>query len=60
MSYMRRPRTANEMRQFDPELAEYGVKIRGKRKPKNLPNSWDDIPVQRFRCWKVNRQTQYR
>ena len=59
----RHPRTHNEMRSYDPEtLAEYGIKIRGKRKPRNLPNAWDDYyrSDALSKSWKDHRGTQYR
>ena len=33
---------------------------RGRRKPKVLPNHWDDVPRTVENGWKANRKTQYR
>ena len=40
----RHPKTRNETRQYFGAIISDFVKIRAKRVPKNLPNSWDDIP----------------
>lgn len=43
MPVLRRPRTANEIRQSgDPEVAAF---VRGRRKAHRLPTRWDDQQV---------------
>lgn len=50
--WLRYPRTQNEMRaNADPEIRQY---VRPARRPICLPNSYDDIPRSRSRCWKDN------
>lgn len=56
--YYRHPRTTSEKR------SSYENKdlIRPARNAKNLPNSWDDIIVDRYKnsfCWKNIRKTKY-
>lgn len=51
----RRPRTLNVKSQtsvmlHDEDIMGYGVKIRGKRRPNNLPDDWDDIPRSDYGC----------
>ena len=51
--FHRNPRSINEMRvAADPEMAQF---IRAKRRPHNLPNSWDDIPrsQNKYKPWRV-------
>jgi hypothetical protein len=61
-NYFRYPKTTNEMRQFyasnDNELG-IRIKVRGRRRIKSLPNSWDDIYSKSQRCWKVYRKHQW-
>ncbi len=42
---------------------EYGIKLRGKRSPRSLPDAWDDLPsdVTSNKCWKdrTKRKRQY-
>lgn len=54
--YFRHPKTAQEKRKYydHPEL------VRGKRTPRNLPDSYDDYWVKKQRNWKSKRKTQYR
>ncbi len=61
--YYRHPRTLNEMWQYESTLInelDINVKIRCRRKPNRLPNSWDDIYKERKRSWKNYRKTQWR
>lgn len=46
-SYFRRPKTTNEIRQYFDAINSNFIKIRAKRAPNNLPNSWDDIRARR-------------
>lgn len=51
--YFRNMRTLNELRQAaDPEISKY---IRPKRRPQNLPNSWDDVPRSEEKRWTVRQ-----
>ena len=53
-------RRANGVRSDEDSHYEY---VRGGRKGKNLPNSYDDLAVAAWkerRCWKSNRKNQYR
>lgn len=52
--WYRRPRTTNEKRQN--QERKY---VRGKRLPKSLPETWDDIPLRLQKSWKKTRKTQY-
>lgn len=53
----RHPQTKNErVALFNPDLAEYSVRVRAARL--NLPDAWDDNPVGRCRCWKDHRESQ--
>ena len=61
--YFRYPQTRNEMKQYYASIENemnIPVKIRGSRKPKQLPNAWDDIACCRMRNWKCFRRTQWR
>lgn len=55
--YFRAPKTTNEKRQR--QNCEYS---RAKRRPNNLPDTWDDLPVRARdqKSWKHKRKTQYR
>ena len=62
---LHKPRTRNEMAQnaqaeADRELTEHGVRVRAKRRSKNLPNVWWDDQRRPQRSWKNHRRTQYR
>ncbi len=60
--FFRYPKTAGEMRQFYASTNnELGIriKVRGRR-PKSLPNAWDDIYSKPQRCWKCQRKVQWR
>ena len=63
MSYFKRPRTTNEKRLYAQTVYnEIGIKIRirGRRKPKNLPDAWDDINRSKpLRSWKKHRKSQW-
>jgi hypothetical protein len=54
--WLRRPRTTQERRAWDPEFG------RAKRSPCRLPQAWDDILIQsqESRSWKRHRSTQYK
>ena len=59
--YFRHPKTAGEMRQFYASIENelnIGIHIRGRRRPKSLPNSWEDIDLNTQRCWKSQRKKQ--
>ena len=61
--YSRHPKTANEMKQYFASIENepsIPLKIRGRRKPKHLPNSWDDIDRHFIRSWKYYRKNQWR
>ena len=43
-NHLRHPKTTNEIRQyFNVNMSDF-IKVRGKRKPKNLPTNYDDRP----------------
>ena len=52
--WYRKPRTTAEMR------ANQGEYARAKRRPRNLPSSYDDQPYRNTNSWKDKRKTQYR
>lgn len=61
---IRHPHTANEMRQrICPEDARYckeqgcTIRIRGNRK--DLPTAWDDIFIEKPKCWKDRSKQRY-
>jgi len=61
--YYRHPRTQNEMKQYEASKTNdlgISIKIRNKRKPNKLPNSWDDIYRLGLRNWKYYRKTQWK
>lgn len=62
VSYFRHPLTKNEMKQFyaskENEL-EISIQLRGRRKPKSLPNAWDDINRSQAKSWKEYRRRQW-
>ena len=63
--YFRHPHTKNEMKQyFASKYSETDIfiRIRGRRSPKSLPNSWDDIYRSNMflRNWKSYRKTQWK
>ncbi|WP_444957126.1 hypothetical protein [Microbulbifer sp. ZKSA002] len=63
--YFRYPHAKNEMKKFyASSISEVGVfiKIRGRRNPKCLPNSWDDYyrSNMRLRNWKTYRKQQWK
>ncbi len=65
MSYYRRVKSKNEMTQYfvvEDIKNEFGIniRVRGKRLPKHLPNSWDDYPKCCLRNWKKYRKKQYK
>ena len=63
---MRRPRTTQERRKYfdaiDQDVEDYNIRIniRGRRRPKSLPNAWDDMYSYKGRGWKNFRKTQYK
>ncbi len=63
MSFFRHPKTKNEMTQYYATV-ENGlgirIKVRGKRRPRYLPNAWDDVQSHLYRSWKKHRKTQYK
>jgi hypothetical protein len=59
-SFLRRPKTTHE-RRANQEWRDVEFKFcRANRRPKRLPNSWDDIITHSDRCWKSHRKTQYK
>lgn len=65
--YHRCPKTTQERRmngcRSDRHEESHYKYVRGKRRGKNIPHSWDDLAVSAWderRCWKANRKTQYR
>lgn len=54
MSWLRKPKTTQERR-----WAIDGWN-RPKRSNHRLPEAWDDIYKNRYKCWKNYRKTQYR
>lgn len=63
--YYRHPRTKNEITQYyaaNGSQLEVPIKIRSRRNPKYLPNSWDDLERvnSRVRNWKIYRKTQWK
>lgn len=57
------PQTKNEMKQYYTAIdVENGVmiKVRGKRRAKNLPHLYDDQYRHGSRCWKDHRRVQWR
>lgn len=64
-NFFRRPKTfaemkANLMVEEDDDLQYFNIKIRAKRRAKNLPNEWEDKQRSFERCWKKQRHTQYK
>ena len=61
--YFRGVRTANEFRQNAGHVAEYGTEfVRGSRRGRNLPSSWDDRPNSRWHTrknWKHNSKRKH-
>ncbi len=61
---LRRPRTTQERRAyFHDEVSEYGIRIRGRRTPRGLPNAWDDYvrsDVMNYKNWKKHRRNQWK
>ena len=57
----RRPRTQQERRaNSDPELPEFGIRIRAKRSVGMLVTAYDDFPKESQRNWKGYRRTRWR
>jgi hypothetical protein len=60
---MKRPRMHAEARAYDAETyANWGVRVRPRRKPGGLPDAYDDIHRTDLtdQGWKRHRGTQYR
>ena len=61
MKYLRHPKTTQEARENSaPENKNF---VRGKRTKRNLPNAWDDIPINNIckrSSWKKLRKKQYK
>lgn len=55
-NFYRRPKTTQEKRLS----YAYTNYIRGRRKPRSLPDSWEDIPRFNTKNWKKHRRTQYK
>ena len=63
VSYFRHPHTKNEMKQFFASTVNelnIPIKVRNRRKPKHLPNAWDDMFRSETRNWKRYRNKQWR
>ncbi|GAB2891123.1 hypothetical protein GCM10027180_21570 [Microbulbifer echini] len=65
MGYFRHPKTKNEMKQYYASLEnelEIPIKIRNRRRPKCLPNAWDDYFPSNItnRNWKLFRRKQWK
>jgi hypothetical protein len=61
--YYRDPKTQQEISEnawldHDPEMREYGIRSRAKRR--TLPNDRDDVISRNQRCWKAFRKTRWR
>ena len=61
----RNPRTKQEIAMnvavaSDPEYREYGVRPPRRLAKDAVPTSWDDLPREASRNWKVYRMSQYR
>lgn len=49
--------TYQEARQYDNKyFKKYNIKVRQKRNPRNLPNSYDDVPIKSDTSWKKLRK----
>ena len=61
--YYRRIRTQNERRQNTGVIADYGANaVRGRRRKRQLPSSWDDIPTHSWdlvKSWKHNSKRRH-
>lgn len=60
---IRNPRTFAEMKAnciLDPDAEALGIKVRAKRRPRNLPEAWDDVYRTGEKSWKAHRHTQYK
>ncbi len=62
MKWLRHPKTTQEIRiNTSPENKKF---VRGKRRKKHLPNSWDDIFIDQVgkknKSWKNTRKSQYK
>ena len=56
----RHPRTTNERKQYDACMVDDDApNVRGKRRPSNLPNTWDDIPKHNDKCWKTQSKRKH-
>jgi len=63
--YFRHPHTRNEMKQYYASVVNelnIVIKVRGRRRPTSLPNSWDDIYRSNItvRNWKAYRRKQWK
>ena len=61
--YFRYPRTKSEMKLYYASVineVDLPIKVRGKRRPKHLPNAWDDVFRAKHRNWKYYRRNQWR
>jgi hypothetical protein len=63
MGYFRAVKTQNERRQNAAIIADYGDNVvRGRRRSKQLPSAWDDIPVHSWdlvKSWKHNSKRRH-
>lgn len=61
--YFRHPKTTGEMRQYYASIhneLDIAIKVRGRRRPKSLPNAWDDIHPRSQRCWKTRCKNKWK
>lgn len=59
MAFHRTPRTHQERAENSQAISE-GLHVRGKRRPRSIPDSYWDIPKDYSRCWKRHRRTQWK
>lgn len=59
-SHHRSPKTTNERKQYDACMVdEDAPNVRGKRRPSNLPNTWDDLMRHNDGCWKTQSKRKH-
>lgn len=54
-SFIRRPKTYGEIKSSIVVDEEFEIPLRAKRRPHNLPSSWDDQFVHESKSWKRAR-----
>lgn len=60
--HWRSPKTFQEKKAYyaTTDWEEVNIKVRGKRKPHNLVDTWDDLHSHNEKCWKRHRRTQWK